>query len=151
MPVPAPNSIPADTTVIDGIVQGLITITMQLEVQPQTFPQVPDGPPPDNSVIYVLKNIACSTPEDGWLRMVFTYEIDHLFRRTRLQDALATATPWILPWIEVLSNLSNTEMGNLTVETYPTNVKLGVFTLASTQFIAITSVVDVVYDQPLSR
>jgi len=142
----SPNSIAPDSTVLNNVVNGLILLTQQIQGIAQTFPQVPDGPPPDNSVVYVLRNIGLTTPEDGKIRWDMEYEIVHLFQRTNLSTVLATAYSYIGPWVNVLSCLQNSDLNGTVQETYPLNVTLQSYSFANMPYIAIVTIVHIITD-----
>lgn len=110
----APNSIAPTDSLIAPVTSALITLAQQIQGIGNTYHQVPDGPPEDNSVLFPFKRMEVNADAtNGKLVLTLHYEIIHVFRRARLQDALAALYPYLVPWLTVLTAWSNQTLGGI--------------------------------------
>ena len=98
---------PLTDDVVTPIIDELVLVAKQVEGVGQCFPQPPDGPPPDNSVLFPLRKFKPEDHTAGKMKVTLTFEILHLFSRTQLSQAITRAYKTLHPWWQALTAWPN--------------------------------------------
>lgn len=105
-------SVPQTDTIIGPIIDQLIAVSQQIDGIGTCYPKIPDQAPEDNSVLYALHpHIDVKSGTNRRITLHLTFDIIHVFRRTRLQEALVRCFAAIPAWINVLGSYANVTLG----------------------------------------
>lgn len=138
-----PGSITPADTLIDPITQGLITVAQQIVGIGVCYPKAPEGPPEHNSVLFPVTDVKVDEQYYGRATLTLTYQIIHLFRRTRLQDVLPTMYPFVPAWITALAAEPNVTLDGLVQMIDMKKIELLPFSYADQLYLSLTSTVNV--------
>lgn len=133
---------------VGPVVTQLAAVAQQVAGVGECYLQPPEGPPVDNSVIFPLKNWK-SMRAGGKQRMTLTFEVVHLFRRTRLQDAIQRAYTFIHPWELALSRWTNINLAGTAVAMNPIGGEIREYLWGNTPYTALVHEVEVVVEFPV--
>jgi len=107
---------PSDS-LVGPIVSNLTTfINTQIPAVGYIYPTLPDRPPADDAVVMPLLKITIVSETNGKLKLSLSFAMRHLFRRTNLQDDIARAYTFIVPWLNVLGAWQNQTLSGLAME-----------------------------------
>lgn len=147
----ASNYFPQDDAPLRTVIDSLKLLTGQIQgITGTLYDNPPDAAPTDNTVLYLPMGWTPDTSEIGKLRLVWTIEIQHCFRRGRLQDTYSRVVKFVMPWMRALTAWPNQDLGGIAIETDPTAGKLTGYSYGGTALIAISNTVRVLTEEPLT-
>lgn len=133
---------PDDTFAAD-LIHALATIVQnQVGGVGRIYEDPPEGPPEDNSVLFPYQ-IAAENSTTGKLRLKFRFDITHVFRRVRFNDAYHRAQSYVLPWVMTLSSWTNQSLGGRTLGIFPGEVHVRQIMTEQMPYVAVISRVEV--------
>lgn len=140
-----PGSIAPNDSLVTPIAQALATVALQLQGVSVVYTDPPDRAPEDGSVLIVLREWEFEDDTNDKLKVNLVFEVLHLFLRTDLSQALASAYPYVMPWFTALSATSNNQLGGLVITLSLLNKKGTVkgFVYGGDPYIAISNMVQV--------
>jgi hypothetical protein len=115
---------PADTLV--GPIAHEIATLIQTQIPSinTVYEKLPDRPPGDNCVILPLTVGKVEDDTNGKLKVMLTFSMRHLFRRTNMSDSITQAYAYVQPWLNFLSAWSNQSLGGLAIEVNATKLTI---------------------------
>lgn len=105
-------SVPQEDTLLGPIIAKLAEVAQQIDGMGTTYLKVPEQAPEDNSVMFLPRpHIDVKQGTNRRLTLHITFDIVHVFRRTRLPEALARCFAAMPAWINVLGSYANVTLG----------------------------------------
>ena len=98
-------------TLIGPICAQLALVAKQIDGMGTVYEKIPDAAPESNSAMFACKHIDVISGTNSRLTLHLTFDIIHVFRRTRLQDDLARCYAAMPAWLTVLSKVQNVTLG----------------------------------------
>lgn len=138
-----PASIHPADTLIDPITQRLAAVAQQIEGIGVCYLQAPEGPPEHNSVLFPVVDIQVDEQYYGRATLTLTYQIVHLFRRTRLQDTLPLLFAYAPAWITAITAEPNVTLDGLVQGIEMTKIEILPYRHAEQLYLSLTSTVKV--------
>lgn len=81
-----------------------------------------DRVPGDNAVILRFTRGRIVDETNGKIRVLLTYTMQHLFRRTEIADSLLRAYAYAVPWMRFLAAIPNQALGGLAISMTATDL-----------------------------
>ncbi len=119
--MPGPYS-PSDT-IIGPIANAIANlITTQIPSIVKVYPTLTDRTPGDNAVVLRFTRGRVTDETSGKVRILLTYTVQHLFRRTEVADSLLRAYAYVVPWLLFLAAVPNQALGGLAISITATDL-----------------------------
>lgn len=140
----APNSVPQSDTLFAPLVAQLTTVAQQIQGIGNVYPQVPDAPPENGSVVFAPKQVRVDDDETN-AQLVLHIEIDllHLFTRKRLQQNLAEVLAALPAWLNVLTAWSNQTLGGRAQNFDLKSLDIAPYTHGQQPYLALVAKLDI--------
>jgi hypothetical protein len=138
-----PGSIQPADTLIDPITQGLISVAQQIVGIGPCYPRAPEAPPEDGAVLFPVTGIKVDEQYYGRATLTLSYEMLHLFRRTRLQDTLLRLYPFVPAWISAIAAEPNVTLDGLVQGIEMKKIELQPYRWGEQLYLALVSTVEV--------
>lgn len=136
---------PADDLIGPLVHQIALFIQAQIPSIAHVYEQATDISPVDNSVLLPLVEIKVTDAETtGKLKLHFTFQAFHVFRRKQLSDNILLAYTYISPWLKLLSAWPNQNLGGLAQEVDASKLKVTQMASSGQPMYALTVIFDVV-------
>ncbi len=134
--MPGPFS-PGD--VIVGPIAEAISclITTQIPSITHVYPTLVDRPPGDNAVVLRFTRGKVRDETNGKVKVLLTYTMQHIFRRTEVSDALSRSYTYIIPWLQFLAAWPNQQLGGLAIEMSATDLATTPITVSGQPVVAL--------------
>lgn len=140
----APGSVPQQDTLTADIIAQLIVVSQQIAGIGTCYPEVPEGPPEHNSVMYLPLSIAVHDDDtNGKLVLDYDFEVDHLFRRVRLQQNLAQIQAALPAWLHVFTAWANITLFGLVQSITLSKMKIAPYKHGGQDYLIISMTVTV--------
>lgn len=133
-------------TLVGPIVTQLGLVAKQIDGMGTTYEKIPDGPPEDNSVMFPCTHITVVSSTNGRLTLHLTFDCVHVFRRTRLQEALDRCYAALPAWLTVLGDRKNVTLGGTAQLMDVTDADVKAVKHANQQFLGVVTTITVRYE-----
>lgn len=140
----SPGSIVPTDTLVSPLITQLTVVAQQIAGIGMCYPEVPDAPPEDNSVLFAPKAVRVNDDQTN-AKLDLHLEIDliHLFRRKRLQDNLFSIYAVLPAWLTVLTAWSNQTLGGLAQSVNVTQMEIAPYDHGQQRFLALVVTLDI--------
>lgn len=136
---------PSDT-LVGPIVAQLALVAQQIDGMGTTYQKVPEQAPEDNSVMFPCKHVDVVSSTNGRLTLHLTFDIVHVFRRTRLQEVLDRCYAALPAWLTVLGDRKNVTLGGTAQLMDVTAADIKEVKHANQQFLGVVTTIIVRYE-----
>lgn len=134
----SPGSISPQDTLVSPLVAALMVVCGQIAGLGNLYPEVPDAAPEDNSVLFAPLQVEVNDDEtSGKLVLGVDIEINHLFRRRRLQENLSLIYQFLPAWLTVTTAYSNQTLGGLAQNWNVSRIRIAPYVHAGQAYLAL--------------
>lgn len=102
---------PSDSLIGPIVSQIAQIIETQIAGVDRVYPNIPDGPPEDNSVIIPLSNFEILDETNGRLSVRLTFGVRHLIRRKEMGESVTACYSYLMPYFQCFSAWKNQDLG----------------------------------------
>lgn len=146
-----PSFTPSDN-LVGPIIHQIALVAQQVQGVGRVYETPPEGEPEDNSVLIPLVDWKVIDSTNAKLKVELAFNIYHLFRRDRMEDAYPRAQLVMTAWWNAIADWVNLTLDGLAIDTNIKGGKIGTVTWGSLPYLALIHNITVLteFNIPLS-